>query len=101
MGNHQAQRDGAEGDKPGVSGRTVGYCDAHQFSYEGRAHEDQFAMPFDLSIGSHPPHLCQRGILDITNSLRIGSERGHIQGCRGDLTQGLVRAHTPVGRTML
>jgi hypothetical protein len=94
MRRQQTQRDGAKGNQPTIAV----FRDAYQFSNEGPAHIDELPTPFDLSIGTHPSHLCQRRVLNISKLFRIRSRRGHIQTSRWYLAQGLVRSHCVIYR---
>ncbi len=94
MRRQQTQRDGTKGNQPTIAV----FRDAYQFSNEGPAHIDELTTPFDLSIGTHPSHLCQRRVLNISKLFRIRSRRGYIQTSRWYLAQGLVRSHCVIYR---
>jgi hypothetical protein len=91
---NQTQRYGTKGGQPGISV----FCDAYQLSDQGFAYIDERPMPLNLSIGTHPPYLCQRRVLHISNILGIQSERRYVQTGRRHLSQGFMRALRVIDR---
>jgi len=84
----QTKRDRAEGNQPAI----LVFRDAYQLSNQCLTHKDEFSTPLDLSVGTYPSHLRQRGVLNVSKLFGIQSRRGHIPTSRGDLAQGLMRA---------
>src|SRR4030042_1324995 len=94
MRRQETERDGPKRNQPAIPV----FCDAHQFANESPADIDKFSTPLDLSVGTHPSHLRQRRVLDITKLFRIWLKRGHIEIRRRDLSQGPMRAHRVIDR---
>jgi hypothetical protein len=82
----QSQRDGTERNQP----ITFVFGDAYHLTYKGLTDEDKFTMPFDLSIRSYPPLLCEGTIDDIAEKYRILPIRILIEQGRRYLPQGFM-----------
>jgi hypothetical protein len=91
---NQTERNRTKGGQPGAPV----FCDAYQLSDQSFAHIDEHPMPLDLSIGPHPPHLCQRGVLHISKILGIQPGRRDVQTGRRHLAQSFMRALCVIDR---
>src|SRR5580704_9454942 len=83
-----AERDGAEADRPAGGG----FCEADRLAGERAIEVDEGAPPFDLAVGAYAPHLVVERIVRLAQDAAPAPERDLIMVRRGGVAERLVRA---------
>ena len=84
----ETKRDSTKGNQPAI----FVFRDSYHLSDQCLGYKDELPTPLDLSVGTHPSHVGQRRVLDISKAFGIWPRRWHIQTSWWDLAKCLVRA---------